>query len=256
MFLDNNQKDIKHFMYEPNLLIIHYQGLIDSIINVFIRSGNFRYHEHAEIKQQINEELLIKLPKILIQYQNKSPLKTYIAAIVRNICNEIVRKKIKSNITYLEEFVAYETSYNLIDSLVIEDEKRRLKMALHMYNKQEPKLMLCLKLRFRMPFNITDFTQLFQKFSPEDFDFFIEKIQPYKEISDLAIFSALTTLFNKYKDKDNTPGALRKWIAVKIAELVKLLNGNPPTYFYTEETFQILFERCFFNESEIISKIH
>jgi len=64
----------------------------------------------------------------------------------------------------------------------------------------------------------------------------------------------LTEIFNKYENKNNAPDTLRKWVKFKINELIDVLNGSPPASKYDEETFQILFEKCFYKE-KTISKI-
>jgi hypothetical protein len=131
-----------------------------------------------------------------------------------------------------------------------------LRKALRLYDEHEAKLILCLKLKFKVPFDIKDFQFMFEGFSHSDFIAFTQEIAPYKDASDLTVLTALTRIFNKYQNKNNTPDALRKWITVKTTEVIELLNGNPPTYFYTMETLQLLFEKCFCSEKDVVSKIY
>jgi DNA-directed RNA polymerase specialized sigma24 family protein len=257
MSYDCNHRDIELLNHNPHQLILQYQKLIDNVIYIFIRSGIFKFDESSEVKQEINEELLNRIPKIQLQFQGKSLLRTYLSVIIRNICNEIARKKTRLKQIYLEETTVKETiTSGTLETLIFEDEILRLKKAIALYHKQREKLILCLKLRFRMPFNLNDFQSVFTNLSQEDFDSFVHKIKPYKDSTDSALFAAFTDLLNKYENKSNAPDALRKWIALKINELIELLNGSPPTSHYTEETLQILFEKCFFREKENVSMFY
>ena len=254
MFYDTNQRDIELLKNNPYQLILELQGLIDIIINQFIRYGRFNFAEHKEIKQQISEELLNRISKIQSQFQGKSLLRTYISVIIRNICNEIIRKKGNINFISFEEINVNMASSETINTLLFEEEMDRLKKAMNFYYKQKSKLILCLKLKFKMPFDHEDFKSVFKDIARSEFEKFICLVNPYEHCPDKAIFIALTDIFNKYENKKNMPDTLRKWINFKISELMDVLNGSPPSSNYDEETFQILFEKCFYKE-EISSKV-
>jgi hypothetical protein len=254
MSLDKNQKDIELLRNNPNQLILELQGLIDIIINQFINYQRFNFIEHDEIKQQINEELLNRIPKIQCQFQGKSLLRTYLSVVIRNICNEILRKGEKAKYITYDEIIINEASSETINSLLFEEEMVRLKKVLGLYYKQKSKLILCLKLKFKMPFDHEDFRNVYKEITQLEFEKFIHYVGSYKDCPDIIIFTALTEIFNKYENKNNTPDALRKWVNLKINEIINVLNGSPPASKYDEETLQILFEKCFYKE-EVISKI-
>ncbi|NJK87812.1 MAG: sigma-70 family RNA polymerase sigma factor [Bacteroidales bacterium] len=245
-----NDRDIDLLNRNPEQLLLQLQDLIGIIVNKFIQSGKFHPWEKEEITQQVNEELLLKTAKIKSQFKGDALLRTYLATIIRNIYLEIIRSR-KNNITvYQNKQIEFQEISNL-DFLVLEEEMDRLRKAMEMYHKQKEKLMLCLTLKFRMPFVYEDFTRVFKQFTQADFKEFNESIKPYYECSDHLLYSALTRIFNQYENKYNTPDALRKWIKQKINELIDLLNGGAK-YGYTEETFQFLFEKCFFKSNDSI----
>jgi hypothetical protein len=248
MSYDINQKDIELLKNNPHQLILELQGLLDIIINQFIRSGKFNFTEHDEIKQQINEELLNRISKIQNQFQGKSLLRTYISVVIRNICNEIIRKRGNTNFVSYEEIIINKTSNETMNSLLFEEEMDRLKKALGFYYKQKSKLILCLKLKFKMPFEFIDFRNVIKDITQTEFEIFIHNINPYLNCPDIVIFAALTDIFNKYENKIIMPDTLRKWIKLKINELIDILNGSPPASKYDEETLQILFEKCYYIE--------
>jgi len=218
--------------------------MIEIIVMKFIRSGGFSYQEKMDIIQTINEEILLKTHKIIDQYQGKSKFRTYLAIIIQNICYEILRKK-KNNIEVEIEKVNLtdEETLSPQNSIIIQQEILRLKNALEFYYKQKDKLILCLKLKFRIPHSIIDFQQYSVKITQEEFNQFENAVNPYIETTDLSIYQALVKICNKHEKKENSSDSLRKWISLKINELIEFLNGVPPASNYSEETLQILFEK-------------
>jgi len=255
MSYDLNQQDIELLQNNPHQLILNSQKLIDSIINQFIRGGHFRFEELCEVKQQVNEELLNRIYKIRNQFQGKSLLRTYLSAIIRNVCNDILRKKVRIHYIQLNESPVNQSITEIIYNLVLEEEMDRLQKAIRLYYKQSWKLLLCLKLRFKVPFSYEDFKNVNNNITQIEFNWFVQKVSPYQDNPDTVILSALTEILNKCENKNNTPDALRKWIKLKINELIEILNGDPPTSHYNEETLQILFEKCFHDEREMMSKV-
>ena len=109
---------------------------------------------------------------------------------------------------------------------------------------------------FRIPFDVQDFKIVFEDISDDEFTSFVQQVNPYQACHDITILNALIPLFNKYENKNNSPDALRKWIKQKIVEIIDLLNGKSSSSRYNEETLQILFERCFSCEKDVMSKIY
>jgi len=251
--MDKNQNDIFLLNNNPNQLILELQDLIDIIVYQFIRSGYFNYNEKQDVKQQINIELFNRVEVIQKQYKGKSLLRTYIAVIIRNICNEILRDKKKSKYILIENNLNLEGSYDEIDPLILDEEMSRLRKIIELYFNKKYKLILCLKLKFKMVIELDDFRNINKNITPDEFGEFIEFINPYIDCPDNTMFMGLTLILNKYEYKDNTPDSLRKWVTDKINELIDILNGSPPASNYNRESFQILFEKCYYEEQKMNS---
>lgn len=249
MFKDQNEKYIELLNSEPKQLILSIQGLIDIIIHQFIRAGKFRFEDKNDIKQQVNEELLKKISKIQSQYQGKSSLKTYLSVIVTNICNDITQFDRKITFVSVKESMIQDFDAKAFENLLIKEEIKNLRNTFNLYHRQKPRLLLLLKLKFRMPVGFNDLNAVHPNITIFEFEQFMVRIAPYKDNTDVVIFSALTEILNKHENKNNTPDAMRKWIKQKINELIDIMNGNPPVSNYNEETLQILFEKCFCHET-------
>ena len=247
----SNQRDINLLHNNPNQLILELQELIDIIIYQFVRTGSFRFGEKQDIKQQINLELINRLATIQKQYQGKSLLRTYLAEIIRNICLGLLRSRKRGQFIFLEDNNHIREASENINPLIFEEEIARLKKIMDLYYRLKYKLMLCLKLRFKMIVDFEDFTRVHKNITWEEFIKFVDLIKPYAECTDKKIFTALITVFNRYENKNNTPDSLRKWITGKISEIIEILNGNPPASNYDKDTFQILFEKSYINKNNI-----
>jgi hypothetical protein len=244
MQVSQKPSDTELLFQNPSLLLIEIQGLIEIIVMKFIRTGGFSYHEKKDIIQTINEQLLLKIPKIKEQYKGISTLRSYLAVIIQNICNEILRKKKHfKNVELETAIITDDRAPNPQNALIIQQEIIRLRHALDLYHKQRNKLIICLKMKFRIPFSIDDFQQYVEKITYEEYLQFEHKVTPYIESTDLCIYDALIVICNKYENKNNTTDSLRKWVGLKIKELIEFLNGVPRASNYTEETLQILFEK-------------
>jgi RNA polymerase sigma factor (sigma-70 family) len=256
MINDANEKDLLLLKEEPHLLILSYQTLIDIIIKQYMSNGSFNYHEYYDIKQQVNEILINRIPKIQAQFQGKSLLKTYFTVIIRNICKELIRKHKDLQLTTKDFYCIENATDDIINPILIKEEVNKLKVAINLYFKQKAKLILCLRLKYRMPFDFSDFIDAYPQMTIRDFDFFTQKIHSYQDNPDIVIFSIFNDIVNRFEAKNNTPDALRKWIKLKINELIDILNGNPPLSKYDEETLQILFEKAYFKKEGILNSVY
>jgi hypothetical protein len=246
MSIDLNKRDIELLNNNHQQLILELQELIDIIIYQFIGLGKFKYAERNEVKQYINFELLNKISKIQSQFHQKSLLRTYLGAIIRNICNEIIRNKQKSNFILFDKIeVVDETIEKSKNSLIFEEEMIRLRKIIGAYYKNKDKLILCLKIKYKMFIEIEDFRKFNKNITQEEFETFLKDIQSYDNCPESKIFQALTFILNKYENKGSTPDSIRKWVTDKIIEIIDLLNGSPPSSKYDKETVQILFEKCY-----------
>ena len=240
----------------PEQLVLNIQSLIDSTIYKFIQSNKFVQKDYDEIKQEVNEKLLVRIPKIRNQFNGRSLLTTYLITVIRNICHDIYRKKNSEPVFIDYEDVITEQKDDDVDiSLIFEEEKTRLNRILELYFDERGKLIFCLKLKYRIPFTFRDMKMAIPLADIKEYELFSNKIKPYISATDSLIYDGLTVIFNKHENKNNSMDALRKWISKKINEIICMLNNNSGKYNYTEETLQILFEMCFVKDNEMVSGI-
>jgi len=244
--MTNNDNEIELLKSNPNALIVKYQDIIKIIVNKFISSGSINFSDKEEFFQIINERLLLSSKRIKKQYKGISLLKTYYSTIIRNICLEEINKRKRYNFSELETSNYIELSENAIyEDFYLNYEFDRLSKILDMYNSKTPKLVLCLKIIYRLPVEVNDFKKYCLKLKVDKINELIEVVNPVKIISEFELFQILTPYINKCDNQNNQPDALRRWTKRKIDEIIELMNGDPPRANYDKETLQILIEKFY-----------
>jgi len=246
MFRNGNQQDVKLLREQPRELIIKYQDIIQIIVKKYIAGRMFSPSDFEDVVQAVNEDLLGKSERIREQYNGMALLKTYFSAIVRNSCLKIYDKKkreIRGIPLSVEDPIIEETATR---NLAIEIDLGRLKRIFKYFHKKREKVILCVKLYFRLRINKEDVIACFPACSEEDTLAFLGHFGThYDEIESKEVYRIVTPLLNKYEGKSNTVDAVRNWSEVRVREIIQLLNGNKSESSYDKESLKILAEKYF-----------
>jgi len=244
--MTDNERDIILLRSDPHLLILKYQETVRIIVKKYILAGMFKACDFEDIVQEITSTLLVKIPAMQSQYNGMSLFKTYFSVIVRNIC-------VKEHTKYKKEVtIEQENDGSLIDrtrgdeKILIEEEARRFRRILSLYHHQRPKLLLCLKLHYRIPLTKDDIFAWYPGCSTQDLENLLAHFgADYEVVDDIEIFKTVTPVMNRNEKRLNSVDAVRKWTDSKIHEILRLLNGNPQRRSHNEETLKILIDDFF-----------
>jgi DNA-directed RNA polymerase specialized sigma24 family protein len=246
MSRNENEQDLKLLRERPRELIIEYQEIIHIIVKKYIASKMFSASDFEDVVQAVNEDLLNKSERIRDQYNGIALLRTYFSAIVRNSCLKIYEKKkkeIKVSLLGDEDPIVEETATM---NLAIEYDLERLKRIFTYYYKKKEKVILCVKLYFRLRVTKEDVIACFPACSEEETLSFLDLFGThYDNIDSKEVYRIVTPLLNKYEGKNNTVDAVRNWTEVRIREIIQLLNGNRRESSYDKESLRILTEKYF-----------
>jgi DNA-directed RNA polymerase specialized sigma24 family protein len=243
---NGNQQDVQLLREQPRELIIKYQDIIQIIVKKYIASKMFHASDFEDVVQAVNEDLLSKSERIRDQYNGIALLRTYFSAIVRNSCLKIYDKK-KREIKVFplgnEDPIVEETASM---NLAIEYDLERLKRIFKYYHPKKGKVILCVKLYFRLRINKEDMIACFPACSEEDTLTLLGHFGAhYENIDSKEVYQIVTPLLNKYEGKSNTIDAVRNWSEVRIREIIQLLNGNKRESSYDKESLRLLTEKYF-----------
>lgn len=244
--MTENDKDIGLLRSDPHTLILKYQETVKIIVKKYILAGVFRASDFEDIVQEVNMALLAKIPAMQLQYNGTSLFKTYFSVIVRNICMKEHAKTNREVKIEQKDITGFIDRAHVEEKIVLEKEIQRFRAILSLYYRQRPKLLLCLKLHYRIPLTPEDINLWNPKCSFSDREMLLENFgSNFDRKDDVEIYKIITPVMNKNEKKSNSIDAVRKWTDSKISEIIQLLNGNPKKMNYNEDTLKTLVDDFF-----------
>lgn len=88
-----NATDLDLLRSDPRGLLVRHQETIGIIVHTYVRSGMFHPADAEDVIQQVNAELLEKLPRIRAQFNGSTLVRTYLSSIIRHICLNLHKKR-------------------------------------------------------------------------------------------------------------------------------------------------------------------
>lgn len=202
------------------------------IIKKFVKAKYSAIDETEDMVQEVLSRLLNKKmdrirEKYDFNYQKMPSFKSYLMVTVRNICIDIIRERnarllTAGNLDPIEDIMDAHGQNEMSRRLLIEEELNYFGALLETYYQVKPKLELCLKLKFRVPMKCEDVTRDFPYYDEESVAILTAD---YRLIKDKKMFVRVNDVFNRYEEKQKKSDSLRKWIDVKVDELVDHLNS-------------------------------
>jgi RNA polymerase sigma factor (sigma-70 family) len=244
----DNKEDLDLFLRNPNEFLLRYQETLQIIVKVYIQSGMFRAQDMDDILQTVNEELLRRFPTVRARFNGTTNLRTYLSAVVRNICISHYRADMKTpHVVQLNETL-YLRQVDVTGRYDIEHARHVFRAILKEfdYKSELPRLLFCLKLKYRLPIQREDVLAWYPGCSKENLNHLLEGLSgDYGPLTDKEISRLITPVLNRADNRENTPEAIQRWVRERISNILDLLNGSPPTAAFDQETLKILVEDFF-----------
>jgi DNA-directed RNA polymerase specialized sigma24 family protein len=239
-----NSTDRELLHSNPQGLLLRHQETIGIIVRTYVRTGMFRASEVDDIVQQINKELLEKLPRIQAQFNGTTLVRTYLSSIIRHACLDLHKKKRAEPVVLSSEDLRTPAAPEDADNdLAIEQSGRMLCAILAQFHTERPKLLLCLKTMYRIPLTRKDILEWWPGCPDSDLTAVIDALQPTdQKLTDKQVFALLHPFANKAEGKTSSADSIRRWTDERITVIIALLNGSPPTSTHTKETLGILLD--------------
>jgi hypothetical protein len=238
----------------PGDYFLPYKKMIQNIIWFqLIEKGYYTYEEKDDLVQSVFLDLLEREEKIISSFKNESKFSTFLNAVVINICRDLRKKKIrdnsrKSNTTGEENNFIFSnirsTDFTPEQQMVIGEYLQKLKIILYTYPKNRRKIFVSLKAIYRLIILLSELPSMdLQATKNKIIQECLAALNNFSiEITDQEIYRLLTQIFNLIDGTNKTNDAIRKWLDDRIAEIISLLNGNPPEARFDKDTFRFLFE--------------
>lgn len=231
---------------DPKGLVLAYQKMVEAIVYKFVRTGMFSVESSADVVQTVNAELLERMPKIQANYNGSTLVRTYVSAVIRNICLKLRQKRqfgypvdppVSDNLLAVGE---------LIDRYSLGQAKSAFWAILQQFGRDLPKLNICLKLRFHISLVRNDIILWYPACDEKIVSGLVARFGTHAaNLNEKETYAIVTPIFNSVENKNNSPDALRKWTDSRITEIVGLMNDSIPNAKFEEESIRILAEDYF-----------
>ena len=239
--------DIELLRSDPRALLLRHQETIGIIVRTYVRTGMFHPSEVDDIIQQINHDLLQKLPRIQAQFNGTTFVRTYLSSIIRHSCLDLNRKRQAQPVVLgLEEIRTPAVSADIDADLAIEQSIRMLRAIIAQFHTERPKLLLCLKTMYKIPLVRNDVLVWWPGCPEPELATLIRASQAVeKKLTDKQVFEVIRPFVNRAESNSSSADSIRRWTDERITSIIALLNGRPPTATFTKETLGILLDHFF-----------
>jgi hypothetical protein len=204
----------------------------------------FHPSEFDDIVQHLNKEILEKFNRIREQYNGISLFRTYFSNIVRHACLNLHTKR-QSEPAFLD----FDGTANIMEpesaesKLLIEHDILVFRAIMGQFHSERAKLLLCLKLMYRLPVAKRDVVHWWPNCPETDIIPLLSAIGVGGTgLTHKDVFALLQPLVNKAEMNHTSADSIRHWVDARITLILRLLNGSPPTSAHNRETLGILFE--------------
>jgi RNA polymerase sigma factor (sigma-70 family) len=241
-----NEHDVALLKDDPGALVALYQGMIKNIVMHFVTSGMFRFADVDDVMQSVSLELLSKMHVIRRQYDGSVLLKTYVSSIVRNFCLRLkqTRKSVEVTAPLEEDALAEPVSADR--RVLLKEAIERLRTVLEMFDRQLPKLLLALKIYYKIPIHRDEIAVWYpgsEQLVRDELAGLIARTPADPQRT--RTYEKVAPLINALEGKHNTPDSFRKWTWDNIGKVVDLLNGGFRDANFDRESLRELVEDYF-----------
>ncbi len=226
----------------PRTVVLIYREYIKKFL--IFKNAHADPAEREDIFQEILARLIEdKIYKIQEKYDFNfhkiSSFTSYFMVTVRNIYIDIIRERnvrplTAGGVQEIGDVADLHGDKKMIDRLLINEELTKLQTILVLYYKTRARLELCLKFKYRIPVTRQDIEKCFPKCREEDIK---TLTQDFTTTKDKRVFEKILSVFNYYEVRVNKSDTLRKWVNVKVEEIIMHLNRTHSTRVYNNKNF-------------------
>ena len=235
--------DFEVFLEDPHAILLKYQGLIQTIVYFYVEQGMFPSDQKEDIVQSVNLEILKRTPSLQQHYNGSALLRTYFSAVVRNICLHLGKRPATTSVPIRTLPGGDIEGGRQLDRYSIQQAREVFGAILVQLGPVAPKLLICLKLRYRHPLTREEILRWWPECGNREMSSILTMFAgDYTGLDDKEIYAMIVPYFNAAEGKVSGNDALRKWIASKILRILDLLQTSIPGGSFDEESLRILFE--------------
>jgi DNA-directed RNA polymerase specialized sigma24 family protein len=234
---------IKKFIKYKHGNTDEWEDLFQEVITRLISSKIYRIREKFDFSYHYQD------------FSKKSFFTSYLMVTVRNIYMDIIREQRVRPLTGreiqpMDETIDIVKDEQMLSRLVIGEEFLKFRTVLALYYKSRSRLELCLKLKCRIPITGDEIPRCFPSCSTADLRVLA---QDFRSVKDKTLFDTVVPVFNRIEGTDNQSDTLRKWVSIKMEEIVAHMNHTHGYTVYNSRNLMdfvsLYYERFDINDS-------
>lgn len=224
----------------PRTVVLIYRRYIEKFIVYKHTNQSDREDLFQEVLTRLIEDKIYKIQKKYdFGFKKVSSFTSYFMVAVRNIYIDIIRERnvrplTSGDVREIDDVPDKHGEKTMINRLVLNEELVKLQTILLLFYKSRARLELCLKLKFRIPVTKEDIGRCFPNCREEDIEILA---QDFTLTRDKRVFEKILSVFNHHEARENKSDTLRKWINVKIDEIITHLNRTHTFAVYNTKNF-------------------
>ena len=226
-----------------NEFVEKYEGLIQTVINVYRSKYIIAADMKDELIQEVRLFLILRHKVIVKQYKGTASFETYLSSIIMRRINHVMRAERRAHGDGHKKMNYHEPSYNdhAVYSVFINEEIELLENAMAFLKEEYPKFRFLQKLYGRMSFKEVDIEEYCKDYKSHPYKTILkeaQKLKPNKE----KLNEGITAFINSHEGKQNGPHAARMWHSHRMNEIIAKLNRTDSGTTHDKQTFNLLFE--------------
>ena len=230
---------------DPSALILKYRDTIRIIVLQCAGPGLAAGEPVTGMVNTVMSELMLRMPAIQANYNGSSLVRTYLSAVARNVCRQLRgNKPAEKSLDDVSHRGLPFTSIH--DRFSINQARGAFRAVLLQHDRDLPKLLVCLKVRYRIRIAREDLLRWQPDCEEAVITDFFEKMQSWPEkLTDRQVFARSAPFLNRLQRKETTDDTIRRWAASRIAGIADALEGAIPGARFDAESIRILAEDYF-----------
>lgn len=248
--MGENDDDMDLLYSDPSTLLERLQKVFVAVARVYRRSGLLKSEELSEIVQEMNLQFLNNLETIRKNYDpsrtDGATLRGYVRTLARNVCNRYYRGRPQYAPLSLGNSRIAVSADSITDSIAISQTVQVFRAVIDTSGDRKPKLLLFLKLYYRIPVAGSDLRGVYPDVEATVVDAFLKLFGgDFASMGEMPIFEAARPFINQLERSGTTAESYTRWITREVTEICEILNGDPPVSAIDRHTLRILVDDYF-----------
>jgi hypothetical protein len=233
--------DFKNLLHNhPREVVLIYRKYIEKFIAYKYTNASDREDILQEILTRLIEDKIYKIrERFDFNFTKVTSFTSYFMVAVRNIYIDIMRERnvrplTAGDVQEIDDVPDLKGDKTMINKLLLKEELVKLQTILILYYKSRARLELCLKLKYRIPLTRREIEKCFPNCREEDVQILT---QDFSLMRDKRVFEKILAVFNYHEARENKSDTLRKWVNVKVEEIILHLNRTHDYKVYNAKNF-------------------